>query len=109
MRNNKPNFFCFLAFSCRILHFISSSGQKEIQSVYRGLIKESCLIPSLFNVYSSFLSNKLIINSSSRLFYADDIVIYSSHKDFKDTSVTNINSALSILSSSLSIMFSKRP
>lgn len=71
---------------------------------YTGFLQGSFLSPLLFNVYINPICNSLISPSIHSLFYADDIVIFTSNKYF-DLSVNTLNNSLRKLSFSLLFCF----
>jgi len=75
--------------------FYAPSGSQLTLTTYMGLPQGSSLSPLLFNIYISFVSRALEKANVPHLIYADDIVVFQSHK--------NINLVTGLLNNSLYI------
>jgi ribonuclease HI len=83
MKIGLPYNVCKLIFnmlSDRSLSIVSRSSPPIVRKVWRGILQGSVLSPLLFNIFCSDLHSS-IDPSCKILMYADDIVIYTSHKN----------------------------
>lgn len=84
-------------FHQRSLHFVYPFGLRHTLTTYRGLPQNSSLSSILFNVYMSIVIKRFNVPNVNILLYANDIIVYISHKILND-GVARLNAALTIVS-----------